>query len=74
MRMRARPLLLCLLLAGLTTSASAAFAAAPAVGEPAPPFRFEGEGGSYELSDYVGPQARKRGVVVAWFPKAFTPG
>lgn len=53
-------------------------AAAPEVGEPAPPFSFEGisDGAkkSWTLSDYVGEGARKKGVVVAWFPKAFTPG
>ena len=52
--------------------------AAPEVGQPAPDFRFEGLAGdalrSFSLSDYVGESARKKGVVVAWFPKAFTPG
>jgi peroxiredoxin Q/BCP len=54
--------------------ASLASASAPTVGEPAPAFRFEGQGGPFVLSDYVGPKARKGGVVIAWFPKAFTPG
>ena len=31
-------------------------------------------GTRYQNSDYVGESARKKGVVVAWFPKAFTPG
>lgn len=52
--------------------------AAPKVGQPAPDFRFEarvdGDTKTYRLSDYVGEGARKKGVVVAWFPKAFTPG
>lgn len=42
-----------------------------AVGSPAPPFRLLGtDGKSHALEDYLG----KRGVVLAWFPKAFTPG
>ena len=53
--------------------ASAALAA-PEVGGPAPDFAFEGTGQRYVLSDYVGEDARREGVVVAWFPKAFTPG
>lgn len=53
--------------------ASAALAA-PEVGEPAPPFAFAGPDRSYTSADYVGESARKKGVVVAWFPKAFTPG
>ncbi len=48
--------------------------ATPKVGEPAPEFSFEGEGRTYSSADYVGEGARKKGVVVAWFPKAFTPG
>ena len=45
--------------------------AAPAVGDPAPEFTLAGsDGKSYALSQFVG----KRGVVLAWFPKAFTPG
>ncbi len=36
-----------------------------------PDFEFEGEGGAlYRAADYLG----KRAVVIAWFPKAFTPG
>ena len=34
----------------------------------------EGSRKTWTLSDYVGESARKKGVVVAWFPKAFTPG
>ena len=48
-----------------------AAAAAPEIGEPIPDFAFEGEAGAlYERADFVG----KKGVVIAWFPKAFTPG
>ncbi|MAE96475.1 MAG: hypothetical protein CL910_17650 [Deltaproteobacteria bacterium] len=57
------------LLVGLLGHAAAA--ADLAVGSPAPPFRLPGtDGASHALEDYVG----KRGVVLAWFPKAFTPG
>ncbi len=66
-------------LALLGLSVAPATAAAPAVGEPAPDFEFHGVGADSEVSvrrssDYVGESARKKGVVVAWFPKAFTPG
>ena len=45
--------------------------AAPSVGDAAPDFTLLGtDGQRYELSDHVG----KREVVLAWFPKAFTPG
>ncbi len=41
------------------------------VGGKAPAFELYGvDGSSYSLEEHVG----KRGVVVAWFPKAFTPG
>ena len=40
-------------------------------GDPAPDFRLPGsDGKTYKLSDFKGKQA----VVVAWYPKAFTPG
>jgi peroxiredoxin Q/BCP len=40
-------------------------------GVKAPAFELTGtDGETRTLSDYVG----KRGVVLAWFPKAFTPG
>jgi len=48
-----------------------ASAAGPEIGMPIPNFEFEGEGGAlYRRADFLG----KRGVVIAWFPKAFTPG
>ncbi len=55
----------------LLTSLPSSLAAALEVGEPAPEFLFEGTDGSlHRLSEHLG----QRGVVVAWFPKAFTPG
>ena len=71
--MRSRALLRGALALLLTLASSAAFSA-PKVGEPAPEFLFQGEGRTFASSDYVGEGARKKGVVVAWFPKAFTPG
>jgi hypothetical protein len=45
--------------------------AAPGVGDPAPDFSLMGSDGKlHALSEYRG----RKGVVVAWFPKAFTPG
>ncbi len=42
-----------------------------AVGSPAPPFDLQGSDGErYTIEKFEG----KRGVVLAWFPKAFTPG
>lgn len=50
---------------------AAASAAPPSVGMPAPAFEFHGvDGAVHRSSDYLG----KEGVVLAWFPKAFTPG
>jgi peroxiredoxin Q/BCP len=41
------------------------------VGGKAPAFKLLGvDGAGYSLEEHAG----KRGVVVAWFPKAFTPG
>jgi len=41
------------------------------IGKPAPPFDLQGsDGEQYTLERFVG----KQGVVLAWFPKAFTPG
>ena len=54
----------------------AAIMASPAladltVGSPAPPFDLQGsDGEQYTFDKFAG----KRGVVLAWFPKAFTPG
>jgi peroxiredoxin Q/BCP len=52
--------------------ASAALAsAAPEVGDPAPDFSLMGSDGRlHSLSEYRG----RKAVVLAWFPKAFTPG
>lgn len=51
--------------------ARAAAAADLVVGTPAPDFRLTGsDGKSYALEDFVG----TKGVVLAWFPKAFTKG
>jgi peroxiredoxin Q/BCP len=45
--------------------------AAPGVGDPAPDFSLMGSDGRiHTLSEYRG----RRAVVLAWFPKAFTPG
>jgi peroxiredoxin Q/BCP len=57
-------------LAALVT-AGAAQAADLAPGAKAPDFALVGsDGKTHRLADHVG----KRGVVLAWFPKAFTPG
>lgn len=49
----------------------AANAAEPAVGGAAPAFSLPGSDGAlHALADHLG----KRGVVLAWFPKAFTAG
>ena len=65
---RTHSVVLACLLGGLVTSP---LAAAPAVGERAPDFQLQGsDGEDYALSQFVG----KRGVVLAWFPRAFTPG
>jgi len=51
--------------------AAPAFAEDLAPGAKAPDFTLEGsDGKTYTLSQFVG----RRGVVLAWFPKAFTPG
>jgi len=51
--------------------AAAARAGELAPGDPAPEFALPGSDGQvHRLADHVG----KRGVVLAWFPKAFTPG
>jgi peroxiredoxin Q/BCP len=60
------------LLAGILAWAPLAAAAAiPEIGLPIPDFEFRGvDDQVYRRADYVG----ERGVVIAWFPKAFTPG
>ncbi len=43
----------------------------PKVGDQAPPFTLKGsDGKTYSLGDFKG----KKGVILAWFPKAFTGG
>lgn len=62
-----------ILLAGLLAlgGAGAATAADLSAGDKAPDFTLKGtDGREHKLSDYVGKQA----VVLAWFPRAFTPG
>ncbi len=62
-----------LALAGLALLGSVSGASAKdlEVGDPAPDFALPGSDGEiHRLADFVG----KRGVVLAWFPKAFTPG
>ncbi len=58
-------------LAWLVLIASTAVAADLAVGSPAPDFSLQGsDGKTYTLAQFKG----KEGVVLAWFPKAFTGG
>ena len=55
----------------LSWSAAGAFADEPKVGDQAPAFALKGSDGKvHALADYKG----KSAVVLAWFPKAFTPG
>ena len=56
---------------GALLAAGAAQAVDLAPGARAPDFSLAGsDGREHRLSDHVG----KQGVVLAWFPKAFTPG
>ena len=65
------PATLLALVIGLVLAPSTAGADAPAVGDPAPDFTLAGsDGKSYTLGQFKG----ERGLVLAWFPKAFTPG
>lgn len=69
MRRITRRFSMALLACGLFASTVAA--ADLVVGAPAPDFRLAGsDGKTYALEDFVG----TRGVVLAWFPKAFTKG
>ena len=56
---------------GWILASSGGALAAPGVGDPAPDFSLMGSDGRlHSLSEYRGQKA----VVLAWFPKAFTPG
>jgi peroxiredoxin Q/BCP len=56
---------------GIAATAGFARAAEPKVGDPAPAFALQGsDGKTHALADYKG----KSAVVLAWFPKAATPG
>ena len=56
---------------GIVATATLARAAEPKVGDPAPAFSLQGsDGKTHALADYKG----KSAVVLAWFPKAGTPG
>jgi peroxiredoxin Q/BCP len=58
-------------LAAVTWLSGRAASADLAVGDVAPAFSLQGSDGSiHSLAQYKG----KQGVVLAWFPKAFTPG
>ncbi|HYE30177.1 MAG TPA: peroxiredoxin family protein [Methylomirabilota bacterium] len=59
------------MLAASTLLGAVAHGAELKVGDPAPEFELQGsDGKTHKLSDYKG----KKAVVLAWFPKAFTPG
>src|SRR3954465_14271643 len=65
-----RALLTASLVLGLATAAMAQTAKLK-VGDQAPNFKLQAtDGKTYRLSDFKG----KKPVVLAWFPKAFTPG
>ena len=58
-------------LAALLVAPLGAWASDLSVGADAPAFSLPGsDGAQHALADHAG----KRGVVLAWFPKAFTPG
>ena len=55
----------------LTVFSSLSFADQPKVGDAAPAFEMQGsDGKTYSSKEFVGKQA----VIIAWFPKADTPG
>lgn len=61
----------CLSLAIAALFFVAGAARAVEIGQKAPDFGLPGsDGATHRLADFVG----KRGFVLAWFPKAFTPG
>jgi peroxiredoxin Q/BCP len=63
---------LLLVLLSLTLAFAAPAAADLSVGDAAPPFELSGsDGKTYTLADLL---ESHHGVVLAWFPKAFTPG
>ena len=71
MRTRDLAFTLLVLLALLLAGPGPALGADAEVGQPAPEFSLQGsDGRTYTLAQFAG----KRGVVLAWFPKAFTPG
>jgi peroxiredoxin Q/BCP len=56
---------------GMGFALTARAADAPKVGDKAPDFTLKAsDGKTYSLADFKG----KKGVVIAWFPKAFTGG
>lgn len=66
-----RPLTLCLSFLMMLAPAMVTSAAEPQVGDLAPAFELPGSDGAvYKLSELV----KSGPVVLAWFPKAFTPG
>ena len=70
-RSRARSSWIGLVSLGWLLAGSGGALAAPGVGDPAPDFSLMGSDGRlHSLSEYRGQKA----VVLAWFPKAFTPG
>ena len=70
-RPRARRLWVGLAGLGWLLASSGGALAAPGVGDPAPDWTLMGSDGRlHSLSEYRG----RKGVVLAWFPKAFTPG
>ena len=59
------------LLMAFLVAGSAADAAGPEVGTKAPAFELQrSDGGTTSLEEHLG----KQDLVLAWFPKAFTPG